>query len=350
MLFGLEKDGTRFVIRERFSEKAASDLGIIEKAIEEWIALNPELLFPKEQVLVFAQSVAGERMADVLALDSVGNLLVVEVKRDWSSRSTVSQLLEYAAGYRDCNYQFFNQLAKQYKKWPGGELIEGFRAFAESPEFSEHQLCKRQRVFIVAPESDTGLKKIVDWLRHYGVPIEFVAFRLFADEAQTPRFIDMAGVTSEAESAIEEDQWAGHWIFNTNEKYCPGAYEGMFERQVIAIYGYENGGANLEGASPGQKVFAYVNGQGIRALGEIGDKLVKEGTGIFLDEDGVQLPKEYHLSVNWKVVLSADQAVSNSESSAMGYSLPVRTVFGRLHRGRLAGQLELLIKKRANQE
>src|SRR6185437_13426069 len=146
------------------------------------------------------------------------------------------------------------------------------------------QLCRRQRVFIVAPESDTGLKKIIEWLRHYGVPIEFVAFRLFADETQMPRFIEMAGVTTEAESEVEEDQWAGHWIFNTNEKYCPGAYEKMFEGQVIAIYGYENGGANLEGASPGQKVFAYVNGQGIRALGEIGDSKVREGEGIFLDE------------------------------------------------------------------
>lgn len=36
MLFGLEKDGTRLIIKERFSEKAASDLGIVEKAIEEW--------------------------------------------------------------------------------------------------------------------------------------------------------------------------------------------------------------------------------------------------------------------------------------------------------------------------
>jgi hypothetical protein len=349
MLFALHKDGTKLMVGERFSEKAASDLGIVEKAIEEWIALNPDLLFPKEQVLVFAQSIAGERMADVLALDSVGNLLIVEVKRDWSSRSTVSQLLEYAAGYKDSSYEFFNQLAKQYKKWPGGELVERFRVFAENPVFSEQQLCKRQRVFIVAPESDTGLKKIIDWLRHYGVPIEFVPFRLFADEIQAPRFIDMAGVTSEADSQAEEDQWAGHWIFNTNETYARGAYQRMFERQIIAIYGYENGGANLEGALPGQKVFAYVNGQGIRALGEISDSEVREGAGIFLDENGVQQPKEYHLPISWKVILSDDQAVRNSEASAMGYSLPVRSVFARLHRGRLASQLESLVKKRANE-
>jgi hypothetical protein len=344
MLYSLEKNGTDFIVRERFIEKAASKLGVLEKAIENWIANSPELLFPKEQVLVFAQSVAGQSMADVLALDSFGNLVVVEVKRDWSDRSTVSQLLEYAAGCKDCAYEFFNQQAKQYKKWTGGELIDQFRVFAERPDFPQTDLCKRQRVFIVAPESDSGLKKIIDWLRAYGVPIEFIPFRLFADDAQSPRFIDIIGVTSETEVQVEDDSWAGHWIFNTNETHCPGAYQKMFDHNVIAIYGYDNGGANLEGASPGQKVFAYVNGQGIRALGEVENSAVQAGKGIFLDPSGHQYPGEYHLSVSWIIRLEPRAALSNSEASAMGYSLPVRTVFGRLHRGRLAGQLEAILK------
>src|SRR5438309_1508279 len=159
MLYSLEKKGNDFTVKERFIEGVASKLGVLEKAIENWIAGNPKLLFPKEQVLVFAQSVAGHSMADVLALDSFGHLIVVEVKRDWSDRSTISQLLEYAAGCKDCAYEFFNQQAKQYEKWPGGELIDQFRLFAERPDFSQADLCKRQRVFIVAPESDTGLRK-----------------------------------------------------------------------------------------------------------------------------------------------------------------------------------------------
>ncbi|HEY4678756.1 MAG TPA: hypothetical protein VIJ01_16440 [Candidatus Angelobacter sp.] len=121
----------------------------------------------------------------------------------------------------------------------------------------------------------------------------------------------------------------------------------MFERNLIAIYGYENGGANLEGALPGQKVLAYVNGEGIRALGEIQDSAVRPGKGIFLDPNGQQYPDEYHLPVSWKIILQPGAALSNSEASAMGYSLPIRTVFGRLRRGRLASQLEATIKKRA---
>lgn len=287
-------------------------------------------------------------MADLLALDALGNLILVEIKRDWSDRSTIAQLLEYAAAYQDATYETFNQEAQRYKTWVGGELIHKFRKFIERPEFPEEQIGRKQRVFIVAPDSDSGLKKIVNWLQAYGVPIEFIPFRLLADEDNTLQMIDITGVSTDV--AIERapaDGWAGHWIFNTNERYAPGAHERMFACGVIAIYGYENGGANLEGSAVGEKVLAYVNGQGLRALGEILDPTVRPGSEIFLDEHGGQQPEEYHVSVNWKVVLSPEAALSNSEASSMGYSLPIRTVFGHLWRGRLANKLEEDIKRRA---
>lgn len=176
------------------------------------------------------------------------------------------------------------------------------------------------------------------------MPIEFIPFRLLADHNNRLRIIDIAGATTEVEQ--EDNGWAGHWIFNTNETHALGAYRRMFDRGVIAIYGYENGGANLEGATAGQKVFAYVNGQGLSALGEIRDPTVRAGNGIFLDESGNQQPEEYHVAVIWRVVLPRDAAISNAEASKIGYSLPVRTVFGRLHRGRLAAKLEEEIKRR----
>jgi hypothetical protein len=348
MLYAIEDDGTEFIVKERFHEKSASELGVQEKTIENWIASHPGLLLPKEQVLVIGQSISGQSMADVLALDSFGNLVVVEIKRDWSDRSTVAQLLEYAATYKDYTYESFNQLAQKYKNWTDCELIQKFREFAERPDFSEKDLCRSQRVFVVAPDSDLGLKRIVEWLKGFGVPIEFIPFQLLADIKNKLRFIDITGVTTETEVERPSDAWAGHWIFNTNETYAPGAYHRMFDRAVIAIYGYENAGADLEGSSTGHKVLAYVNGQGIRALGEVVDPIVKPGSGIFLDENGDPQPDEYHVSVVWKVVLPPESALSNSQASSMGYSLPVRTVFGRLHRGRLASKLEEEIRRRAS--
>jgi RecB family endonuclease NucS len=40
-------------------------------------------------------------MADLLALDTSGNLIIIEIKRDWSNHKTIGQLLEYAAKFKD---------------------------------------------------------------------------------------------------------------------------------------------------------------------------------------------------------------------------------------------------------
>ena len=229
----------------------------------------------------------------------------------------------------------------------GGELIDEFRKFADNPEFEAKRLGQSHRIFIVAPDFDETLKSIVKWLSGYGVPISLLPFRLFADEEGRLRLIEVEEVKSSPGSESSDDEWAGHWIFNTNERYGPGAYQRMFERNVAAIYGYDNGGANLEGTSKGNLVLAYINGQGLTALGEIMDPHVVPGTGIFLKEDGGQEPGEYHLHVDWKVKLGPDQAISASIASReFGYNLPVVSSFARLKRGRIARKLAEEIRKR----
>ena len=96
MLFKLIRDGKRNTFLP-YMEKSASELDLTEKNLENWLAENPELLFGGEQVLVISQSVSGQRMADILALDGDGCVVIIEIKRDWSNRATVGQLLEYAA-------------------------------------------------------------------------------------------------------------------------------------------------------------------------------------------------------------------------------------------------------------
>lgn len=59
-----------------------SSIQIKEKHIEEWIAKNPDLLFSyPEEVMIIAQEVSGEFMADLLAVDSQGSLIIIEIKK-----------------------------------------------------------------------------------------------------------------------------------------------------------------------------------------------------------------------------------------------------------------------------
>jgi hypothetical protein len=106
MLFEITKVTSGFAISTNgLAMQAPSSVGLVERDIEGWLADKPNLLLPNEQLLVIARSVAGQSMADILALDALGRLVIVEIKRDWSDRSTVGQLLEYAARLRTTSFE-----------------------------------------------------------------------------------------------------------------------------------------------------------------------------------------------------------------------------------------------------
>ena len=348
MLFNIEEDNTDFKIGGKYIQKPASEIGIREKNIENWIADNPQLIFPNEEILTIGQSISGRSMADVLALDTSGNLIIIEIKRDWSNRKTIGQLLEYAAKFKDVSYERLAEEVKKYDKWEEGELYDKFLDFADDKEFPREDIGKRQRVMIVAPDSDSGLKRIIDWLKDYGVPVEFVPFHIYTDKNNNPKLFMIDGVTSSPETpeVSDEQEWAGHWIFNTNETNAPGAYKKMFENNVAAIYGYDDGPNMLEGSEAGDKIMAYVNKQGLKALGTIKDSEVKKGEGIFLDEDGNQQPGEYHLEVDWKIILSEENALTSRQAKEIGYNLPLRITFGKMRQGELAKKIEKEMRKR----
>ena len=225
MLFKLIRDGESNTFQP-YMEKAASELDLTEKHLENWLAENPELLFGGEQVLVISQSVPGQRMADILALDGGGCVVIIEIKRDWSNRATVGQLLEYAAEMTGKNYEDLETLHRNYwsrhnEASPYESLIERFRTLTDDLNAAQKDIPKRQqghRIYIVAPDSDQGLLRIVKWLQEYGVPINFVPFTLHADTNDADILLEikpLPKVPLAVENVVTE--WQGDWFFNTNE-------------------------------------------------------------------------------------------------------------------------------------
>ena len=300
MLFKLMQDGEQSAFQP-YMERAASELNLTEKDLENWMARNPDLLFGAEKVLVIGQSVAGKRMGDILALDADGRLVIVEIKRDWSDRATVGQLLEYAAEMTGKSYKDLERLDREY--WPRRHsnspyvpLLERFRELTDDPEFDQNDIPKTQkghRIIIVAPASDEGLLRIVDWLQEYGVPIEFVPFALLADSDNADILLEikpLPKIQLQGENTVG-GKWQGDWIFNTNETYSPNAFKKMFDQGVIAIHGYETGADNLTGSNEGERVFAYVNKKGVLAVGSIVNGQVVPGTTVFGED------REFHVKV-----------------------------------------------------
>ena len=341
MLFRLIREGEKNAF-QLFMKRSASVLGLAEKDLENWMAGNPELLFGVERVLVIAQSVSGHSMGDILALDADGRLVIVEIKRDWSDRATVGQLLEYAAGMAESSYEDLERLNRDYCKRQDGEkpyrsLLERFQELTDDSKADLKDIPRRQqghRICIVAPGSDEGLLRIVEWLQGYDVPISFVPFTLYADTNNDAADIlleidPLPKVQAEGESVVGE--WQGDWFFNTNETYAPDAYRKMFDQGVIAIYGYENGSYNLTGSDKDQRVFAYVNKKGILAVGRIVDGQVVPGNTVFSED------REFHVKVEWETIVADDKGITNGEvRQKYDHGLPVRNVFCGMYRHDIA--------------
>lgn len=305
-------------------EVTPHSIKVKEKHFEEWVAKNPKLLFTDEDaVLVLAQEVSGEPMADILAVDSQGSLIIIEAKRDWSDRTTLGQILDYAAHLNDWDYDQFNARAKKY--WGNDiELIDRFRAFVENSDFPKESLFKTQRLFIVAPQSDSNLLKVIDWLKQYDVPIDYIPFKLLQTKGQN-HLLHIKQL--DVEPLPPRTGWEGDWFFNTNETYGKGAYKKMIKQAVIAVYGYPDGKQRLDRPTPSDRVFMYANNVGIIAMGTITDEETFSSGDVFDKEK----KREFHRRLGDFKSVSPINAIKPAEVSQTGYNLPVRSTLCKIY-------------------
>ena len=325
--------------------RSAASLGTKERDIENLLVMNPGLLFTEPSaVLIIGQEISGESIADVLAVDSQGNLIVVEIKRGSSDRATVGQILDYAAELSTWNYNDFDERWRQHRtKADAADLFEHFKVYIENPDFDRQKFLAERKLFILASAADEGVVRIIGWLRDtYNVPIQFVPFQFYSDDH---------GLLLETEAIPTEPitpqrTFSRDWLFNTNETYGKGAYENMFERSVIAVHGYPpgKGEAKLERPEPGDRVFAYVNGRGIVGIGRFVDDSVSPGSGVF--HAGAQ--REFHRRVKWDELAPLDLGITASEVGGWGYNLPVRETLCRIYNANIGDRIASELSRRTS--
>ncbi|MGD1103648.1 MAG: hypothetical protein ABSA59_16480 [Terriglobia bacterium] len=321
---------------DELSPRSARDLKVKEKTIEDLMARNPGLVFTQpDAVLVIGQEVAGEPMADLLAVDSQGALIVIEAKRGSSDRNTVGQLLDYAAKLSTWGYDDFNKSWQRNPESKDRDLSDAFKMFADNPTFPKEDFLRDRRYFILASTGDEDMKRIIEWLKKYKAPIDFVPFQFYSQGKQ--RFLEIDKIDVDLEPPV-----ASHnWIFNTNEKYAPGSYRKMLKDGVIALANYTNTEEKLNRPIQGDRIFAYLNGKGIIAVGRMGGELAYPSRAIFKEEED-----EWNRKVEWKVRVDADKGLRAAEAREWGYNLPTLAVLGKMANAKVAEKIAKELEKR----
>jgi len=173
----------------------------VEYRLENWIRDDVSLV--SNDLLIIGQQVptAYGGFIDLLAMDSMGNLVILELKRDKTPRDIVSQVLDYASWVQDLGHDGIVEIAKGFLK--GKTLEESFRDKFESdlPEV----LNERHRMYVVASSLDSATDRIVKYLSEtHDVDINVATFAYFktagGELLGRSLLLDEADVQTRAES------------------------------------------------------------------------------------------------------------------------------------------------------
>jgi hypothetical protein len=173
----------------------------LESRIEDW--LRQDITLISDDLLVIGQQVETTYggFIDLLAIDSEGNLVILELKRDKTPRDIVAQCLDYASWVQDLIHESIREIASGFLK---DRTLE--QAFQEKfHTVLPDVINERHRIYIVASSIDPSTERIVKYLSEtHGVDINVATFAYFktADREFLGRslLLDENAVQTRAES------------------------------------------------------------------------------------------------------------------------------------------------------
>ena len=159
----------------------------LEARLEKW--LRQDIGMVNDNLLVIGQQVstAYGGIIDLLAIDSVGNLVILELKRDRTPRDIVAQTLDYASWVKGLGHRQVEEIAADFLE--DGMTLE--QAFAEKFNAGLPEVVNEShRMYIVASFLDPATERIVEYLSEtHDVDINVATFAYF----KTPEGEELLG-------------------------------------------------------------------------------------------------------------------------------------------------------------
>ena len=149
----------------------------LEQRLETWIEQDISLLHPGLLVIVRQVQTDFGCIIDLLCIDQEGDMAIVELKRDLTSREIIAQALDYASWVRDLTTDRIFEIANQYLG-DSGPFEQAFatRFGSEFPEVVNDN----HSIFLVASQIDASTERIIKYLSDtYGVRLNAVTFQYF---------------------------------------------------------------------------------------------------------------------------------------------------------------------------
>ncbi len=247
----------------------------LEKRLEEIISAKLSILDPGLMQIGRQVPTAFGGYIDILAIDAIGSLVVVELKKGKTPREVVAQLLDYASWARRLTSEAIAEIFIEYqqnfldKKTPEGIGVALKRKFKAVPD----ELNASHRLLVVAGELDPSTERIVNYLQEqYAVDINVAFFRTFKDECReylTRTWLtEPDSLATEISSSAVKMKWNREYYvtFREDESRC---WKDAKRYGFVSAGGGEKFVRPLRNLQPGDRFWVLVSGSGYAGYGEV---------------------------------------------------------------------------------
>ena len=296
----------------------------LEDAIAQDLSIvAPELMFLGRQV-----TTAWGKFIDILALDSNGQLVVIELKRDKTPREVVAQLLDYGSWVQELSYQDIVRIFTE--KNPGQAFESTYEEFFGNAPPST--LNVGHRLIVVAARLDSETERIINYLAdNYSVPINAVFFGFFkeGDSAFVARtwLLDPQQVETQAITGAGKKKISETW--NGSDFYVNVLQDNFRHWEDCRKYGFVSAGGgkwysrSLQLLAPGARIFAYLPSYEGHASGYAGVGVV---TGEMVAAEEWNVATEGDQPLLSLPLQAVDMAHDTGDPEKREYIVPVRWI------------------------
>lgn len=252
-----------------------------ESRLEDYIVGDASLV--RDDLWIIGRQVATDHggFIDLLGMDPLGNLVVLELKRDRTPREVVAQVLDYASWIRGVGRAEIESIFEAFERKKGRPVPASFdeafvaRFGGQVPEV----LNDSHELIVVAAALDDSTERIIQYLGEFGVPVNAVFFRVFADGDRSYMTRAWLQDPTEAQTKTEEVQarQKGKEPWNGNDFYVSFGgrdWEDAREFGFVSAGGGRWYSRTLDQLAPGNRVFVHIPGTGYTGIGEVLDKAV----------------------------------------------------------------------------
>lgn len=301
----------------------------LEQIIQQDLSIiDPDLLLVGRQV-----PTAFGKLIDLLAIDSEGHLVIIELKRNKTPRDVVAQAIDYASWVQSLAYAEVVELWEQTHSEVRFEQAFFDRFQMDPPE----ALNESHRIIVVASELDSSTERIVDYLSSgYGVPINAALFHHFKDGKHQYLLRSWLLDPTQAEVQSERAKFsrAGKEPWNGTDFYVSFGEGEKRSWEDARQYGFVSAGGapwysgTLSLLFPGARVFVNIPKVGYVGVGAVSRPSTRvdaftvnvdgqerrlldlpiraKGMGKFATDDD---KAEYVVGVDWIKTLPANKAI-----------------------------------------